>query len=618
MAPKSEEKNGKISLEELVSLSIQMAGTPGRFSRQIAYVSNKTGRSELFLLNLETMEFSQLTDGDYPASPVDYHKWAPDDSYILFGKDPIPGNEKNNIFSVTVPDGIVTQLTDTPESQDSLGEVSHDGTWIVFSSDRAGGINQLFGMNTDGSDVVQLTNHARPVAFWWGYRTSPDDEFIVYAANEYENLQNVDIWIVRKDGSDGKMLFSVKEGSQEIAIDWSRDGTMLLIQSDHAGSEQAGVYFMNSQEVKWFGNLNTPETPIAFTGDGKHIVVKRDIHAEMKLLLYEIETGRETLLKIPEGTAGALNTTADGKQLVVGHQDSTHRMRFLLYDLPSHSFDEVIPAEYGRYSPDDFHPDEYVNYQSNGVTIHAILYKPKSLQPDRKLPAIVIPHGGPTIHYSRVFAEMYQVLVDRGFVVLLPNVRGSTGYGVEFRDACLNDWGGKDLEDIEAGARYLQGLDYVDPHRIGIFGGSYGGYMTYIAVTKKPKLWKAASAYVGISSLKHLHSKCLETFPALSYVLEEQMGKPETQEVRDLWEDRSAINFVENMTATLQIIHAENDPKCPLEQAELFRDRLVELGKKEGEDFEYVLLTDEGHGSLDVVQRIQTSKYLVDFFERKL
>ena len=608
----------KISMEELVALPKQMMGVPGRSSNRMAFVSNKTGRAELHLLDFETMEISQLTNGEFPASPRAFHTWAPDDSYVLFSKDPVEGNEKNNIFSISIKDSKVKQLTDTPEYRDDLGEVSHDGKWIVFSSDRAEGINQLFRMESDGSNVIQLTDHTRPMVFWYGFRISPDDEWIAYTANESENLQNLDVWLVRKDGSEKKKLFSSKDGSKDIAMTWSRDGKMLLIWSDHSGEEQAGVFFMKTGDVKWFGNVAAPEQPLTFTGDNQYFVANRDADAELKLILYSIESGEETPLKIPPGSAGAYYITADGEHLLIGHQDSTHRLRFVLYNFTSHKFKEIIPADYGSYSPDDFHPDEYVSYQSNGETIYAQLYKPKDMPPKKKLPAIVIPHGGPTAHYIRLFHETSQVLVDQGYVLLLPNVRGSTGYGVEFRDACLNDWGGKDLDDIEAGVTFLQSLDYVDSNRIGITGGSYGGYLAFMAVTKKPNLWKAASVYMGISSLKHLYDKCLETFPALSYYLEEQMGKPDSQEVKDLWEDRSAINFVEKVTTNLQIIHGENDPRCPLEQAEIFRDRLVELGKTEGEDFEYVILADEGHGSLDTGQRIRMFKHLLEYFERTL
>jgi dipeptidyl aminopeptidase/acylaminoacyl peptidase len=611
-------KRKKLDLEELIALPIHFWGALGRSTDKIVYISNKTGPPELHMLDLDTTEFSQLTDGNFPKTPGGYHKWAPDDSYVLFTKDPVEGNEKYDIYSISIPEGKISQITNTPEHRDDLGEVSHNGKWIVFSSDRSAGVTQLFRMNVDGSDVIQLTDHTRPVAFWYEFWISPDDEWITYTANDSENLQNLDVWMIRSDGSERKKLYSAKDGSQDIAKAWSKNGTKLLIMSDHSGIEQTGIYSIDSGDVKWFGKMVHPETPIVFTSDDKHILVQRSADAELRLILYSVNTGEEIDLKIPPGSAGGRHFTVDGNYLLVGHQDSTHRMRYLLYDLVKHTFKEVIPAEYGTYTPDDFHPDEYISYQSNGETIHGILYKPKELPLNKKHPAIVVPHGGPTAHYSRLFEEYSQVLVDRGYVVLLPNVRGSTGYGVEFRDACLNDWGGKDLDDIEAGVTYLRSLEYVDPDRIGITGGSYGGYMTFMAVTKKPNLWKAASAYMGISSLKHLYDKCLETFPALSYYLEEQMGKPDSQEVLDLWEDRSAIKFVENMTTNLQIIHGENDPRCPLEQAVMFRDRLLELEKKEGEDFEYIVLTDEGHGSMDIQQRIRMFKYLVEYFERTL
>ena len=611
-------KDKKLDLEELIGLPMHFWGALGRSSDKIVYISNKTGSPELHMLDLETMEFSQLTDGNFPKSPGGYHKWAPDDSYVLFTKDPIEGNEKYDIYSISIKDGKVTQITNNPEHRDDLGEVSHNGKWIVFSSDRAGGITQVFRMNADGSDVIQLTDHVRPVAFWDNTWISPDDEWIAYTANDTENLQNLDVWIVKIDGSERKMIYSAKEGSKDIAAGWSSDGSKLLITSDYSGNDQTGIYDIPSGDIKWFGDGKNPETAIVFTPNDECILVQRSADAEMKLILYNVETGEEIPLKVPPGSAGGRHFTMDGNRLLMGHQDSIHRMRYLLYDIVNHTYDEIIPAEYGKYRIEDFYPDDYISYKSNGVTIYAILYKPKAIPSGTKLPAIVIPHGGPTGQYFRLFDADSQVLVDRGFVLLQPNVRGSTGYGVEFRDACLNDWGGKDLDDIEAGVNYLKSLDYIDPNRIGIYGGSYGGYMTYIAITKKPELWKAASAWMGITSLKHLYDKCLETFPMLSYYLEEQMGKPDSKDTLDLWEDRSAINFVENMTANLQIIHGENDPRCPLEQAELFKNKLLELGKKEGEDFEYVILTDEGHGSVDTRHRIRMFKHLIDYFERKL
>jgi dipeptidyl aminopeptidase/acylaminoacyl peptidase len=236
---------------------------------------------------------------------------------------------------------------------------------------------------------------------------------------------------------------------------------------------------------------------------------------------------------------------------------------------------------------------------------------PQDLPQDAKAPAIVIVHGGPTGQFFRGFDPFVQVLVDRGYVVLQPNVRGSTGYGVEFRDMNLNDWGGGDLEDVAAGVDYLASLGTVDPSRVAVFGGSYGGYMTFMAVVKQPELWKAGIAWIGITDLHRLYDKSMEHF---KYYLRTLMGDP--QENAELWKDRSAINFVENLKAKLLILHGVNDPRCPVEQSRIFRDRMLELGYKEGDDFEYIEFADVGHASSDIGQKTATYKLIADFLER--
>ena len=182
-----------------------------------------------------------------------------------------------------------------------------------------------------------------------------------------------------------------------------------------------------------------------------------------------------------------------------------------------------------------------------------------------------------------------------------------------FRDAALKDWGGADLEDVAAGAEYLASLPYVDPDRLVVFGGSYGGFMTFIAATKKPDLWRAAVAWVGISDLHRMWDESKEHF---RYFLREQMGDPEKD--RDLWRDRSAIEFADQLSAKLLMVHGVNDPRCPVSQSRMFRDRLLTLGKREGDDFEYVELADEGHGSADIQQKIRTFTILTDYLERVL
>lgn len=229
------------------------------------------------------------------------------------------------------------------------------------------------------------------------------------------------------------------------------------------------------------------------------------------------------------------------------------------------------------------------------------------------MPAVVVVHGGPTGQYFRAFDPYAQFLADRGYLVLEPNPRGSTGYGVAFRDAALNDWGGVDLQDIAAGAAYLQSLPAVDAERVAVFGGSYGGFMTFLITVKRPELFKAGAAWVGISDLPRLYAGSMEHF---KYYLRQQMGDPEAH--AELWRDRSAVNFMENLRAKLLIVHGVNDPRCPIEQARVVRERLLALGRREGEDFEYVEKGAEGHGSTDIDQKTETYRLLADFLARRL
>jgi dipeptidyl aminopeptidase/acylaminoacyl peptidase len=137
--------------------------------------------------------------------------------------------------------------------------------------------------------------------------------------------------------------------------------------------------------------------------------------------------------------------------------------------------------------------------------------------------------------------------------------------------------------------------------------------MTFMQVVKKPELWKAASAAVGITDLKQLYDDSMEHF---KYYLRHQMGHPE--ENAQLWHDRSAVHFAERLEAKLQILHGANDPRCPVSQSRLFRDRLVQSGYRDGADFEYVEFDDQGHGSADIEHKIRWYTLLADFLAREL
>ncbi|UCC64812.1 MAG: S9 family peptidase, partial [Anaerolineae bacterium] len=367
-------------------------------------------------------------------------------------------------------------------------------------------------------------------------------------------------------------------------------------------------------EVRWLTPEGHNEHAVRFSDDGHYLSALRNEDSTVRPMVYDLATGEGRLLNLPPGFGVSGSFFDGGRKLLLTYNTDTRRPELLAYDLTAGTWQTLLPAEYGSIDPALFVEHEYVSYpSSDGLEIPAILYKPRSASAGARLPAIVLVHGGPTGQWFRNFNPYAQFLADRGYVLLLPNVRGSTGYGVEFRDMNIKDWAGGDLEDVAAGAAYLKSLPYVDADRIGVFGGSYGGYMTFIATVKKPDLWKAAVAWVGISDLHRLYESSM---PHFKYYLRQMMGDPQTD--ADLWRDRSAIHFMGNLEARLFIVHGINDPRCPIEQARVVRDRLLELGRVEGEDFEYVELGKEGHGSGDIEQKIRSYRLLADFMERRL
>ncbi|MCD6141170.1 S9 family peptidase [Candidatus Bipolaricaulota bacterium] len=565
---------------------------------------------ELYTAELPNGAPRQVSHGEVPRSLRAGFIWSRDGSTIVFAKDR-DGNEQHDLYAIDTSTGAVAQLTDTPQAQEIPVEFSPDDAWLTMLSNRDGQLN-LYKLRPDGSEVTPLTRFENPVldgGIW-----SPDGTKIAFSCNETPELKNQDIYIVNADGGGIKRVLQVRVGSKDRPARWLPDSRRLAFTTDAFGVNRPGVLDVETGEVSFYGEEGVDETATSVSRNGRYLLALRNKDATIRPVIYELATGKIRELNLPPGVAYGAEFVLDDTALLVTHTSATRRNELLLYDLGSDSYSVLIPAEYGSIDPSVFVPERYVTYRSfDGLEIPALLYVPRDIPAGERLPAIVIVHGGPTGQFFRSFDPYAQFLVDRGFVVLEPNIRGSTGYGVEFRDMNRYDWGGADLEDVAAGAEYLKSLPFVDPNRLGVFGGSYGGYMTLMQVVKKPDLWKAGVAWVGISDLLRLYEKSMEHF---KYFLRWHLGDPE--ENAALWRERSAINYAENLKAKLLLVHGVNDPRCPVEQSRLFRDRLVELGYKEGRDFEYVELGEEGHGSSDIAHKVRTYTLLADFMDRNL
>ena len=608
---------GSIDVRELWSLPSLYHPVLSHKRDKIAFYWDKSGRIELYVIDLATRAVRQLSHGEPPRALRSFYIWTPDDSALVFARDE-QGNENHDLYRIDASSGAVMRLTNDPKSEKHAIEFSPDGNWLTLNSnarhpaapDKPGQMN-VWRMRAGGSDLAPLTRYASPAS---GGRYSPDGGRLLFNTDEEApGTRNRDGYVMRADGSDARRIFRVKKGSIDLVHRWLPDGERVVVQSDASGIQRAGILTLSSGAVAWLGDGTRDEHAEELSPSGRQLLVSRHVDAAHSLAAYDLASGKAREARIPPGVIGNADWI-DEDRIVFSQNTSATRTGLFLHDLASSKTETLVEPEYGTLDAARFVDAAHVWYPSlDGTKIPALVYRPRDVAAGERRPAIVQAHGGPTGQWTRTFDQFAQALVDRGFVVIQPNVRGSTGYGVPHRDAALRDWGGVDLDDIEGAVKYLRTLPEVDPERIGIMGGSYGGFMSFIAATKRPHLWKAAVPSYGVTDLHAMWAESKEHF---RHFLRTQMGDPETD--RALWRDRSAIEFADQVIAKLLILHGTNDPRCPVSQSRLFVDRLRALGRREGEDFTYVEWDDEGHGSVDIAAKIRRFSLVLDWLSDTL
>jgi dipeptidyl aminopeptidase/acylaminoacyl peptidase len=240
----------------------------------------------------------------------------------------------------------------------------------------------------------------------------------------------------------------------------------------------------------------------------------------------------------------------------------------------------------------DLSPMTVVRYpSSDGIEIPAYLTLPKGVDP-KNLPVIVFPHGGPWARDTWGYSSYAQFLANRGYAVLMPNFRGSTGYGKTFLNAGNNQWGQKMQDDITWGVKYVVSQGIGDPKRIGIMGGSYGGYATLAGVAFTPDLYAAAVSIVGPSNLITLLNSIPPYWESIRKVFYLRMGDPNTPEGKEQLIKQSPLTHAKNIKTPLMVVQGANDPRVNKAES----DQIVVALRDRGFPVEYILAPDEGHG----------------------
>jgi dipeptidyl aminopeptidase/acylaminoacyl peptidase len=418
------------------------------------------------------------------------------------------------------------------------------------------------------------------------------------------------------DMASGRARLLSKPGERVDAAAASPDGRRIAVTVETAGgTRQAGVLDAGTGAVKLLKPDVWEQSAQAMSPDGARIIFETNVDGRTTLSSYEVASGRVTDLPLNPGVNGLAATSdkafsPDGRRLIVSSQGGARPSEYYAYDFGTGKLSQLTRFAGNAVPSGRLPPTQIVHYRSgDGTVISAVLTMPYNLKRDGTAPAVVLPHGGPTGQTVDSFSRTAAALASRGYVTLAPNPRGSTGYGRAFQDANIKDLGGGDLDDEVAGARWLAGTGYVDAKRIGITGGSYGGYMTLMALGKTPDVWAAGVELFGIIDWVTMYKTEAPTLQAYQRGL---LGEPDAEP--QVYRRTSPMTYIGQVKAPLLVLQGDNDIRVPRGQAE----QVVDAIKAKGGVVEATYYANEGHGFVKRENQIDSLQKTIDWFDRYL
>ncbi len=305
-----------------------------------------------------------------------------------------------------------------------------------------------------------------------------------------------------------------------------------------------------------------------------------------------------------------VSKSADGKQQILEVSSDIQPPIYYYYDRAKGYLVRTVESRPGL-GPKNLAPMTRITYQTrDGLSISGYLTLPRDV-PSENLPVVVNVHGGPWSRDLIQWDPEVQVLATRGFAVLQLNFRGSTGFGESLLEAGYRQWGQKIQDDITDGVKWLIANGTANPDRIGIMGGSYGGYATLVGLTKTPELYRAGAAYASVTDIEFLLSD--DKWYDWGYKWHETMVGGERGD-RDRLREVSPLRHVENMRSPLLLGHGEDDQRVHVRQSR----RMAKAARDAGKDVEYLEFPNEIHGFLLEANRVKWYEALVAFFEKNL
>jgi dipeptidyl aminopeptidase/acylaminoacyl peptidase len=652
-------------------LNIRSAGSPN-FSpdgKRLAYLTNITGTSQVWMVDLPMGEPRQLTDYD---DNVSFVRWLPDGKGLIFGKA-IGGNENTQFFWIAADGTGVRELTNNPGVRHNFGDLSADGTKIYYASNKrnrsffdiysmtlADAREELIYQQDGNNDFVAVdASGSKFVISRDGIDLSLDNNlYLVEAATKKETLLTPHTGAAQYGGvhflPDGKSLVLSANDKREF---------LSLANIRLRNGANSGNWSDANREMRIVDPTTWDVSGIEVLTYGSNVAYTVNRDGFNELYLRGIETGGKPLttffatksIQVPlpgRGIVGGLNFSKDGTKLAFSFSSSKNNPDIWVYELASKRMLQVTQSDRAGLAQDSFVEPQLIKFKSfDGREIPAWYYKPTDAvlsyraalkkqkdsgfsggplsnpgrrtvemrevekiqavnNPDKKsggLPVIVSVHGGPEGQERPGFNPLYQYYLSRGYAVLAPNVRGSTGYGKTYTH--LDDVRKREdsVKDLSYAAQWLIASGGADPKRLAVMGGSYGGYMTLAAITLYPSTWAAAVSTVGIANWESF-LKNTSGYRRRQREVEYGMLDKDIDFLRSI----SPLAKADRIQTPLFVIQGKNDPRVPYTESE----QIVRAIQGRAGVVEYMLYDDEGHGISKLKNRLDLYPRVANFLDQ--
>ncbi len=589
--------------------------TGGAFSpddSKILINTKETGIFNAYEIDIASGEKKQLTNSDDNA--IFGQSYFPADDRIVFTSDK-GGNEITHLY-VRNQDGSTFDLIQDSTAKAGFDGWSYDRTKLYYTSNsrdkqffdlfavqlegakREGNLypSTMVYRNTEGLDVAAISNDDRYIALGKSITTNNSDMYLLDTRTKA---------LKHLSPHDGNVQFAPQY--------FSLDGKELFYLTDQ-GSE---YMYLAAYDIATGKTRKVEEAPwdIAYAGlslNGTYRVVAINNDARTEIKIYNLANGGEQVRieGIPEGEITNVNISDSEKLMSFFVTSSKSPANLFVYNFDTGEVKQLTHTMTKDINPDDLVAGEVIRFKSfDGMEIPALLYKPKGLKSGEKVPALVWVHGGPGGQTRLSYSAMIQHLVNHDYVILAVNNRGSSGYGKTFFAADDRKHGDADLKDCIESKKFLATLPYVDMEKVGIIGGSYGGYMVMAALTFAPEEFDVGVNLFGVTNWLRTLKSIPPWWASFRDALYAELGDP----VRDsvALYNKSPLFHAKNITKPLIVLQGKNDPRVlPIES-----DEIVAAAKANGVPVEYIVFPDEGHGFLKKENNIKASQEILKFLD---